>query len=246
MTLSIKLTEEMHPTCTKMATLTVLLSVAVACNIDQNLFLFAPSQGMMARIHFVRLVLNFPPLEICNFFIKASSLLIHHSFLVCHRLLHFVKLSMEFLLSFFQLSLFFLNSENKFLSHLFLSFLQRMKMTLPSHRVSLSKTAGLSFFVTFLETHLLQPILTIQFVVLRVSAITQILHVGSDKHLSQPREVAVVFILHLNHSPWILPSSNFFTSNLDKLVATNNSKRKMLIVISVSLSHGLIFHGKLI
>ena len=49
-----------------------------------------------------------------------------------------------------------------------------------------------------------------------VRRVDEVLHVGSDQHLPQPREVAVVLILHLDHAPGILPSPHILVAHLDK------------------------------
>ena len=59
------------------------------------------------------------------------------------------------------------------------------------------KSPHLALLVPFFKAHLLQPFLSVELIVAGVCAVAKIFHVGSDQHLSQLGEVAVVFVLHL-------------------------------------------------
>merc|ERR1719447_37431 len=138
----------------------------------------------IARAHFVTFVLCFSSLKIRDFLIQSSSLIFDNSLFFCYSCLHFVKLSMKFSFSFLQFCLLLLDSQNKFLSHLLLPFMKTGKMTFPSHRVGFCKTARFSILSALLETHLLESVLSIKFVMTGVRCVDQVLHVCPDKHFS--------------------------------------------------------------
>ena len=49
-----------------------------------------------------------------------------------------------------------------------------------------------------------------------VGGVNEVLHVGPDQHLPQPREVAVILILHLHHTPGILPRPHVLVAHLEE------------------------------
>merc|ERR1719447_724249 len=152
-----------------------------------NLFFssqFSERSQSIARAHFVTFVLCFSSLKISDFLVQSSSLIFDNSLFFCYSCLHFVKLSMKFSFSFLQFCLLLLDSQNKFLSHLLLPFMKTGKMTFPSHRVGFCKTAWFSILSTLLETHLLESVLSIKFVMTGVRCVDQVLHVCPDKHFS--------------------------------------------------------------
>merc|ERR1719342_1330816 len=168
----------------------------------------------IARAHFVTFVLCFSSLKIRDFLVQSSSLILDYSLFFCYSCLHFVKLSMKFSFSFLQFCLLLLDSQNKFLSHLLLPFMKTCKMTFSSHCVGFCKTAWFSILSTFLKTHLFESVLSIKLVMTGVRCVDQVLHVCPDKHFSKSSKVTMVFIFNLNHTPWILSSSNILVANL--------------------------------
>ena len=76
--------------------------------------------------------------------------------------------------------------------------------------------------------------------------ITQIFHIGPDQHFSQFSEIAMIFILHLNHSPRVLSRSHILVAHLDKVIGSNDGKRQDSIHLLISFSHTLFFSGKLV
>ena len=61
-----------------------------------------------------------------------------------------------------------------------------------------------------------RPQSPVELVVPAVGGVYEVLHVGSDQHLPQPREVTVVLILHLHHAPGILPSPHILIAHLEE------------------------------
>lgn len=59
-----------------------------------------------------------------------------------------------------------------------------------------------------------------------VRVFAKFLHVGADEHLAELDEITMFFVVHLDNSPRVRPTTNFTTiSCTNKLVRANNSER---------------------
>ena len=56
----------------------------------------------------------------------------------------------------------------------------------------------------------------------------------------------MIFILYLHHTPGILPGSHILVSNFDKVVAANNCKWKMTVVVSIGFCYCFILQWELV
>ena len=94
-----------------------------------------------------------------------------------------IKLDCNLLFSLFQLCFFFLDFVNKALSHFFLSALYVLHVILSSKFIGFLHAPLFFLSVTITEAHGLQPVSSIQFKMLGVGFVNQVLHVCSGKKI---------------------------------------------------------------
>lgn len=61
-----------------------------------------------------------------------------------------------------------------------------------------------------------------------IGILAQLLHVGSDEHLAELDEIAVLLIVNLNDTPGVSTTTDVATiMSLDKLIGTNDGERDL-------------------
>lgn len=129
----------------------------------------------------------------------------------------------------------------------------RRLLTWISHRVGVS------------ETHLLQSLHSVQLVVPSVRLFAHVFHVCADQHFTELNEVTVSLVFHLHDAlkydgmievrgysqfqsthPWILPRSDHFAAQLDKLGAANHCERNVRVHLRVDFEDRLVVGRELV
>ena len=63
----------------------------------------------------------------------------------------------------------------------------------------------------------------------------QVLQVGAEKEVSEVDKFAVVLVLHIDHAPPVLATTNLLAVNNDRLLGTDNGKGNQALLFVVSL-----------
>lgn len=87
--------------------------------------------------------------------------------------------------------------------------------------------------VILLVTHGNQLLRTVVLVVDVVGELAELLHMSADQHLTKLDKVAVVLVVDLNDTPWVLATTDMTTiSSLNNLVRSDNGERDLALFTS--------------
>lgn len=145
--------------------------------------------------------------------------------LLLEGILHFLVLGVELGLGLCQLGLLLLDLLLEDVLHVLLH-LHELGLVQGTLLLQLGEGVDLSEDgVILLVAHGDQLLRTVVLVVDVVGELAELLHVGADQHLTELDEVAVVLVVDLNDTPWVLASTDMATiSSLDNLVRSDNGE----------------------